>query len=575
MKARTGRYALIGLAILMVDLVLLRYANTLRWPYLWPRPALFVVLGGFVVSAWFPELFRGANTLRIAGALMIFIGQCYVLHSLQVFWADRSPIAIVHFFGIAGTFLLMALNYANQTRPRDNVVGPPPPADLPYVAAIVPTYGEPCDILEQTVSALRQLNYPAERLFIVVSDDGHREEVRRLAAEHGIHYHAGPRRDAKAGNLNTALCYVEQHFPSAELILTQDADEIVDSSFLQKTVGYFADAGIAFVQTPKEAITPPGDPFGCRDRVFFDVLQPGRNGHGAAFSCGTGVLWRRKALQSIGGFATWNIVEDLTTSYFLHSAGFRSEYHNEILSVGLAPDDIPGLLKQRGTWAADTWRLLLFKGPLRRPGLTLGQRLQYLELGLFYFASVFVVPLLLVAPLLSLVTGHFIPIEGSALYPWLAISFIYFAVLAHGNLSFLARSLQYWMGHWPTYTRALWTAVRSRHQKPSYTVTRKTRQNGFYGHLVWPQFLYLGLSIALIARALFGMLEVSLLARLTNIALLLPLLYMVGGICRAAFYGVSAREALMAIGGYAANGWRRFAALNATLTGWVLSLIIR
>jgi len=50
---------------------------------------------------------------------------------------------------------------------------------------------------------------------------------------------------------------------------------------------------------------------------------------------------------------------------------------------------------------------------------------------------------------------------------------------------------------------------------------------------------------------------------------------MVGGICRAAFYGVSAREALMAIGYYAANGWRRFAALNATLTGWVLSLIIR
>lgn len=115
------------------------------------------------------------------------------------------------------------------------------------------------------------------------------------------------------------------------------------------------------MQTPKEAFTPSGDPFGNRGRIFYDLLQPGRNG--------SGVLWRIDALRAVGGFATWNIVEAMTTSYFLHCAGYSSEYHNEILTIGLSPDDLPGLLKQRGNWAADPWRWFLFRNPLPARGL--------------------------------------------------------------------------------------------------------------------------------------------------------------------------------------------------------------
>lgn len=127
-------------------------------------------------------------------------------------------------------------------------------------------------------------------------------------------------------------------------------------------MGYFLEnERLGFVQTPKEALAPRNDPFGTRDRMFDDVVQVGRNGFGAAFACGSGVLWRIQAVRAIGGFSTWNVVEDLTTSYYLHAAGWELEYHDEVMSIGLAPDDIPGLLKQRGTWAVDSWRLFLFK----------------------------------------------------------------------------------------------------------------------------------------------------------------------------------------------------------------------
>lgn len=538
------RFLLLGVLAggLALNWLLLSRLNTLIWPYLWPTPALYI-LGALVAAAlWVPELIKGPWPLRIVGPLMIFIGQSYLVHSFHAMTAAPSLPSVLHFVGFAGTLLVMSLSFLNQLAPRDNRRAPRLPAMLPAVAAVVPTYGEPIEVLTRTIRSLKALDYPRELLYIVVSDDGHRDEVRRLAAEEGVAYLLGPRRDAKAGNLNGALAHLAVAFPAASLILTQDADELIHSQFLRKTVGYFVDSALAFVQTPKEAFTPHGDPFGNRDRIFYDVLQPGRNGYGAAFSCGSGVLWRIEHLHAIGGFSTWNLVEDMTTSYLLHCAGYKSDYHNEVLTIGLSPDDIPGLLKQRGTWAADTWRWFLYRNPLLAKGLSFGQRLQYLELGMFYVSSVFFTPLLMLTPALSLLSGVFVPIEGAALFPWVFASVLYYTVLARGNLSYLLRMWQYWIGHWPTYTRALWIALRSRTEKPSYTVTRKTRQAGFYGAMVWQQFAYLVLGMVLVLWGFFGLTQVSLATRLVNIGSLAFYMVMVGGICTAAFYGMTAER---------------------------------
>ncbi len=523
-----------------INVLLQIYFNPIIWPSLWPQPGIFIVVGGIVLAIWLREFLSSIWILRIVGLCMIFIGQSYFVHSFQVSLQERSVIGFIHLVGFTGTFFVMMLSYINQIMPQNSRHAPALPASLPYIAAVIPTYGEPYDVLERTILSIKQLDYPAQRLYILISDDGHREEIRELAALHQVHYNPGPRKDAKAGNLNAALAYLEKHCPYATLILTQDADELIHPLFLRKTVGYFyaGDPNVAFVQTPKEALTPPGDPFGNRDRVFYDIIQPGRNGAGAAFSCGSGVLWRISAVRSIGGYVTWNLVEDMTTSYHLHSAGYTSAYHNEVLTIGLSPEDIPGMLKQRGTWSADTWRMFLFDNPLVRPGLNWRQRLQYLELGLFYVSSTVFTPLILLTPLLSLATGDFLPIEGAVLFPWMFISVLYYLSLSQGHVTFLIRMWQYWIGHWPTYSHAFWIAVRSRKKKPVYKVTRKTRQNGFYGHMLWQQFLYIIVGLCLSIYALFWMPDAAMSARLTNVGILLFYMFMVSGICRAAFFGI-------------------------------------
>lgn len=69
--------------------------------------------------------------------------------------------------------------------------------------------------------SLRRLNYPADCYCVIVSDDGHRSEVQAMAARRRAYYNLGPRKDAKAGNLNSALKFIARRFPQAVLVLTQ------------------------------------------------------------------------------------------------------------------------------------------------------------------------------------------------------------------------------------------------------------------------------------------------------------------------------------------------------------------
>jgi cellulose synthase (UDP-forming) len=526
------------LTALSLNYWLLLDFNTLRWPFLWPKPGVYILLTLAVLAIWFYEEMQQVWMFRLVGIFMLLVGQSYFLHSIETTISHFHLVSMLHLFGVAGIIAGMFLNFLNQFTPQSPKQHQLPPEQLPVVVAVVPTYNEPLAILEQTVLSLKALDYPKELLHIIISDDGHNQPVKELAIHHNVLYNPGARRDAKAGNLNSALQYIKSNLADAAFILTQDADELIDPTFLSKIIGYFNDPEVAFVQTPKEAIAPKGDPFGVRDRIFYDSLQPGRAGAGSSFSCGSGVIWRISALESIGGFVTWNLVEDLTTSYYLHIAGYRSEYHNEILTIGLSPDDIPNLLKQRGTWAADTIRLFLFKNPLYQYGLTLRQRLQYLELGLFYLTAVFFVPSLMFVPLLSLATGVFPAIEGSALFPWMIVSMIYYATLSRSRLIDLLRMWQYWIGHWPTYSKSFIIALRSRYKKPVYTVTRKTRQKGFYAHLLWPQFLYILLGVVVSIRALVIMPEADMTAVWSNIGIFAFFAFMLSGICRASFYGL-------------------------------------
>jgi len=291
------------------------------------------------------------------------------------------------------------------------------------VDVLIPTYNESVALVRKTVLAAQAMDYP-HRTWLL--DDGRRPEMRRLAQELGCDYLTrSDNAHAKAGNLNHALAH-----SSGELVVVFDADHAPRRDFLTKTLGYFDDPAVAFVQTPQDYYNL--DSYQHRQRrnesavwteqaLFFHVIQRGKDFWNAAFFCGSCAVVRRSALERIGGFATGTVTEDLHTSIRLHACGFKSIYHAEPLAFGIAPESIEPFIGQRVRWGQGAMHVWRKEGILSHRGLSWAQRINYLasvltyfdgwQKGVFYFAPVVVLltgslPLLATTPQFLL---HFLP----------------------------------------------------------------------------------------------------------------------------------------------------------------------
>ena len=263
------------------------------------------------------------------------------------------------------------------------------PAPAPGATAdiFVTTWNEPVEMLRNTLLAAKAVRHAGT---IWLLDDGARDEMKRLAAELGVAYlERTERTHAKAGNLNNALRH-----STSEHVAIFDCDHAPSPDFLERTLGYFSDPRIAFVQTPQDFYNV--DSFQHRGKraslevwheqtLFYRVIQPGKDRWDAAFFCGSCAVVRREALDAIGGFATGTITEDLHTSLKLHKKGWSSAYHSEALAFGLSPSDFDQYQTQRLRWAKGAMQVWRKEGFLFTGGLTLAQRLSYLASTATYF----------------------------------------------------------------------------------------------------------------------------------------------------------------------------------------------
>ncbi len=342
-------------------------------------------------SAWLTHLRRFAQRIdwhvwipALVSAYMVFYLIWRALETIN----PQVPVLSWLLWGAEAFSVVNYLLFSWMTRRIDPPVPYRPPRPGLSVDVFIPTYNEDIEILEATLTGCRLMTYP-HRTYLL--DDGRREEVRKLAERFGVGYITRPdNRHAKAGNLNHALKQT-----NGEFIVVLDADMVPQPNFLERTLGYFEDERLAFVQLPQEFYNldsvqhDQSKPTWHEQSLFFHVIQPGKNYSNSAFWCGSPSVIRRKALEEVGGVATETITEDIHTSVRLHSRGWKSLFVNESLAFGIAPQTITAYLLQRLRWAQGTMQLYRSKeSPLWIRGLTLSQRLSYLASFLAYIESV-------------------------------------------------------------------------------------------------------------------------------------------------------------------------------------------
>ncbi|HKX37007.1 MAG TPA: glycosyltransferase [Rhizorhapis sp.] len=318
-------------------------------------------------------------------------------------WNPEAPIlaSLLLLAELFGVFTLVLHVFSTWTLVERQA--PPPPAG--YEADIfITTWNESVDILRCTLLAAKQVSH-ARAIWLL--DDGCRPEMEALARELQVKYVARQDRShAKAGNLNNALTLSDAPF-----VAIFDCDHAPSPDFLERTLGYFMDPSVSFVQTPQDFYNV--DSFQHRgsagskeawheQTLFYRAIQPGKDRWNATFFCGSCAVIRRQALEDIGGFATGTITEDMHTSLRLHKNGWSAVYHAEALAFGLSPANLEQYSTQRLRWGRGAMQVWAKEGILFRGRLTLAQRIAYLTSTITYFegwqkAIVYILPILVLA----------------------------------------------------------------------------------------------------------------------------------------------------------------------------------
>jgi cellulose synthase (UDP-forming) len=335
---------------------------------------------------------------RIFSLVALVLGLAYLIWLGRLVLASRGSPDIFFFAAESLSYLLLCLLSYSTWRLRSSRGGNPESQPRLSVDILVPCCGEPLEIIQTTLNAVRRITY--HPLEVYVLDDAASETVAALAQSLGFHYlsrlQAGlPRADSKSGNLNFGMSESR-----GELILVLDADQVPAPEILNRLVSFFHQPHVGYVQSKQDFFLPEGDPFYNSDKVFYETIQLSNDQANAVISCGSGVVYRRRALQEMGGFAAWNLLEDFTSSYELASRGWRGIYYPYALSRGLAPATLAGVYRQRFKWCLDTMRLFFWDNPLFKSGLSWTQKVHFLIIMMSYLASGLVFPVFYTAPLL-------------------------------------------------------------------------------------------------------------------------------------------------------------------------------
>jgi len=189
-------------------------------------------------------------------------------YSFIFFFAELIGLVLFEFFAVNSWFLRFHSPHGV-------------PSEKPLsVDIFITVAGEPIELLKETVEAAVQIDYSNKKVYVL--DDKGDVEYRRLTERYGCGYLAREEHDhAKAGNLNYAL-----RRTSGDLILTLDADQVPQPNIVNILIGYFKFPLVGFVQTKQDFKVPKGDPFGNTDRIFYNVMQAGKDTDNAAFPCG-------------------------------------------------------------------------------------------------------------------------------------------------------------------------------------------------------------------------------------------------------------------------------------------------
>ncbi|QHI68934.1 glycosyltransferase [Tichowtungia aerotolerans] len=234
---------------------------------------------------------------------------------------------------------------------------------IPSVSVLIPAWNEEVGI-EKTIRSVIGTDYPHLQVVVINdgSTDGTHEVVTRFLNQHEASggsaqiTYLNLSNGGKAAAMNYGLMHA-----TGEIMITVDADSVMDPNAIEKLVRCFDDPRVGGVagnviianrSKPIEWIQQLeylyGFFFKRADSLFGSVYIIG----------GAAAAYRRNVLDEMGGFDRTIITEDIEMSTRILSRGYKTHYAADAVVYTEGPSDWQGLCRQRLRWKYG--RLLTF-----------------------------------------------------------------------------------------------------------------------------------------------------------------------------------------------------------------------
>ncbi len=308
---------------------------------------------------------QAAGLRAILGASLVFLWQ-----TPESLWAGFGVIIMAFFAALI--FLRLSATVMTLLRRRIQRQPAAEPPDLsPSFTLLVPLFQEE-DVAAQSVEALANLDYPADRLqvlYLVEAGDtptinALHDAIGGLPFDIVVVPDKGPRTKPKALNFGLSMAV-------GEIITVYDAEDVPNPGQLRAAASAFAlaDEKLAVVQAPLHVHNSSSSwiagQFDLEYRVHFDIWLPALT----LIDCpiplgGTSNHFRAGILRQSGAWDAFNVTEDADLGIRLARMGYQAGMIDPP-TLEEAPERLSQWVAQRSRWIKghlQTWLVLM-----RRP----------------------------------------------------------------------------------------------------------------------------------------------------------------------------------------------------------------
>ena len=294
-----------------------------------------------------------------------------------------------------------------SVRGRNKLAAPPILETWPRVSVHLPLFNEET-VAGRLLDACVKLDYPADKLEIIVMDDSNDGTTTRIAKSFEAKYpnlvkviHREQRTGFKAGALEVAM-----QKSTGEFIALFDADYVPPADFLKKMIPHlYLDDRVAFAQSRWSYLDGQFSWIAKAMSLAIDVYafvdQRARYvGNLLAHFSGTCGVFRRKAIEDAGGWSADTLAEDLDLSIRLHLKGWKYIYVPTVVCPGEIPPSFDNLRHQQYRWAKGYSECLRKHGGaiLRSAQLNFFQKME----AILHLSTYFICPLTIIAIVVGL-----------------------------------------------------------------------------------------------------------------------------------------------------------------------------